>query len=147
MNYKLRNRINREEMEKLGFETSIINGEGVYMKVLSQKIYSTGDKDLFVLAMGFRGGSQVKKYRLTSYFNQIYDTRRKIVRKEDVVGLEEVIEDDNIHIYLQPMLWWRYIVPKRLILKYNKPIYKWLCFVFSKGEWDSDTKIYKSVGQ
>ena len=27
--------------------------------------------------------------------------------------------------------WYHYIIPKRLTLKCNPPIYKWLCFVIS----------------
>ena len=134
MGYKLRSHANRRRMEELGFEASMINGDGAYLKVLNQRKYSTGDEDLVVLAVGFGSGSQVKKYRLTSYFNQIHDIRRRIVKKEDIIGLEEIIEDDNYHISLQPMLWWRYIIPRRLTLRYNKSVYKWLCFILSKGE-------------
>lgn len=28
--------------------------------------------------------------------------------------------------------WYYYIIPKRLTLKCNPPIYKWLCFVIGK---------------
>ena len=72
---------------------------------------------------------------MTSQFvTDIYIQVPEGIKKEDIIGLEEIIEDDNYHISLQPMLWWRYIIPRRLTLRYNKPIYKWLCFILSKGE-------------
>ena len=134
MGYKLRNHVNRKKMEELGFDVALVNGDGAYVKVLSQTKYPTGDEDSIVLAIGFGSGARVKKYKLTSYFNNVYDTRRRIIRKKDIVGLEEIIVDTNLHICLQPSFWWRYIIPKRLTLKCHKPIYKWLCFILSKGE-------------
>lgn len=134
MRYVLRNGTNRRTLEELGFERTLFKGEEYFIKVIDKKRYQTKDEDLMILCVEFPSYKPIKKYRLTTFWNQVYDTKRQKLKKSDIKGLEIAFRNDDWHLYFQKTLWWRYILPRRLTVKTHKPIYKWLFFILSKGE-------------
>lgn len=134
MRYILRDNVSRRKLEILGFEHTVFKGKDYFMKIIDQKKYQTRDEDLIVLCIEFPSCEPLKKYRLTTFWNQVYDTKRQRLKKLDIKGLESVFKNDDWHLCFQKTLWWRYILPRRLTVKVHRPIYKWLCFILSKGE-------------